>query len=1552
MSKRAMLMALLVVLVVSAAWAERVDVRALDSDVQVTVLESNENHTVVRFEIGAYERSTVNINGDNFFQISCGEEGVLLNAGEPALPHVCRSIIIPDDARMEARVVDSKYRDFAETPVAPSKGNLLRTVNPADVPYEFGPVYQGSSWYPQQLVALRDPYILRDYRGQVIDLHPFQYNPASKTLRVYTSVTVEIQNVGPGTINVFGERGSSIHLVEDFDQIYRSRFINYPAAGQRYESVSEIGDMLIISYDGFATAMQPLVDWKLQKGIKTTMVNVSQAGATATQIKSFIQSFYDSTDMAFVLLVGDAAQVPTMSASGGSSDPSYVKLAGGDDYPDAFIGRFSAESVADVQTQVERTITYERDATGSGWYHKGTGVASNLGPGHNGGEYDNEHMGKIRDSLLTFTYTEVDEIYDPTGTAAQVSAALNAGRSIVNYTGHGSTTDWGSTGFSNTDVNNLVNDNMLPFIVSVACLNGQFASYTCFGEAWLRATHNNVPTGAIGAYMSSINQSWNPPMDCQDEVVHLLIHRTKTSYGGLCFNGSCKMIDINGADGIELYNTWHIFGDPSVQVRTDDPQQMSVSHDGAVFFQSPTYSVNVVGVEGALCALYYDGTLYGSAFTDVVGNATIDIQGPLPIGAVLTLTVTAFNKQTYADDVQVTSDLAIVHTPLEDTRDTLNPYTVLCQIYTNSPLIADSLKLWYRVNSVWTSVQLRDTLAEEDYVAEIAPQSPGTVIDYYLFAANTEGYLDTTDTFTFRVIDYAAELTPAYAVQTTPSGDTAWYDFTVSNRGALSDDYSLAVTSNWPASVWDESGTTEITNTGSLVTDEDFNFKVAVLVPESAVYGESDSASLVTVSAGNPLISAEAGIVTHSAGTPLPLPFVESFPSTVLDTVKWDTNEDVAINDMAINEPSAPYSADFNGDPDGGDMLVSQAIDLGGETGVNISYYVEQTGGGESADEGDDLFVEYLNDQGQWVLLYRHLGVDPDMTTFQAFSFGVPADGYHSLFQLRFRNTASTGPYDDWFVDDIRIDYGPSISVTPASLSANLAVGDSLDRILTIANGGPGGLTYSVSVAPDFSRVPAFARLYDLGQVNPPSYDQQDGWQPIELAKGMSDPSRGPEVRYSAGGPDAFGYIWIDSDEPGGPTLDWVDILASGTDVTSQLDDDNFIGPFPIGFDFPYYDDSYNEFYIGANGLIGFGPTDGYGSLSNVQLPNTGTPNNAIYWCWDDLNVFDGDSTVQVLYETVGDALVIEFYHYPEYDYNVGDLITAEVVLFSDGTISLQYQEIQPGFTTNESTIGIENATGTDGLQIAYNTSYLHDGLAIQIVKPAQWLFLSQYSGELAPGESDPITVRFSAVETDSGVYNANIMIASNDPDPEDNPTIVPAEMTVGSGSPPAPPEIPALQTPLDSAIIDGGTPLFSWSATAGEGGTYSLQHSQDASFTDGVTTVPDLSDTSYTPSSDLADGVWFWHVEAVNDAGSSGYQQRAFCLMIRTYVSGDANGDDMVNVSDAVDLIAYIFAADTPPDPMESGDCNCDELVNISDVTYLIGYIFGGGPGPCEHGW
>lgn len=65
-------------------------------------------------------------------------------------------------------------------------------------------------------------------------------------------------------------------------------------------------------------------------------------------------------------------------------------------------------------------------------------------------------------------------------------------------------------------------------------------------------------------------------------------------------------------------------------------------------------------------------------------------------------------------------------------------------------------------------------------------------------------------------------------------------------------------------------------------------------------------------------------------------------------------------------------------------------------------------------------------------------------------------------------------------------------------------------------------------------------------------------------------------------------------------------------------------------------------------------------------------------------------------------------------------------------------------------------------------------------------------------------------------------------------------------------------------------------------------------------------------------------------------------------YVCGDADGNTLITISDAVFLITYIFAGGPAPDPIESGDADCNSLVTISDAVYLISYIFAGGAAPC----
>lgn len=631
--------------------AEQVNIS--DKANEIRLLESTPNHMVMELTLGRFESQPVQIDGNTWYDLSLKKEGLTLEAGLPQLPILARSVIIPNTARMELSVVGSEYVDLA-MPVAPSKGNLTRDVDPETVPYSFADFYGGTGSWPEMTSYLTEPFILRDYRGITVRFQPFVYYPASKTLRVYTRLTVALDNTGTDLTNSLSVPKNS--YAEAFSGIYENMFLNFGEA--KYPSLAEEGRILAIKHSMFDGIIDPWVNWKRQNGYTVDVVDVTVAGPTASQIDTYIQNQYDlNNGLMFVQLFGDAPQIPTLTSGGGGSDPTFALCAGTDSYPDIYVGRFSAQSVAEMQTQLDRSIYYERDIqTGATWLQRGMGIASNEGGGSQGdmGESDQTHIENIRTDLLNYGYTSVDQMYQTMGaTATQVGTNVNAGRGVITYCGHGSATTWVTTGFSNTNVNALTNDWMLPFIVSVACVNGNFVSMTCFAEAWLRSVNEttNAPAGAIAMYASTINQGWNPPMRGQDEVIDLLVGEQKHTVGGLLYNGSSKMIEVYGTSGINEYKCWTIFGDASLAVRSKDPEALSATYNPVLFLGMNTFQVETV--PGARVTLSAAGTVYSTAIADPSGVVILQMANPPLQPMDLVLTITAKNKVTHLGTVQV-----------------------------------------------------------------------------------------------------------------------------------------------------------------------------------------------------------------------------------------------------------------------------------------------------------------------------------------------------------------------------------------------------------------------------------------------------------------------------------------------------------------------------------------------------------------------------------------------------------------------------------------------------------------------------------------------------------------------------------------------------------------------------------------------------------------------------------------------------------------------------------------------------------------------------------
>lgn len=342
----------------------------------------------------------------------------------------------------------------------------------------------------------------------------------------------------------------------------------------------------------------------------------------------------------------------------------------------------------------------------------------------------------------------------------------------------------------------------------------------------------------------------------------------------------------------------------------------------------------------------------------------------------------------------------------------------------------------------------------------------------------------------------------------------------------------------------------------------------------------------------------------------------------------------------------------------------------------------------------------------------------------------------------------------------------PVISVNPEQIITTLPAGDTGSETITISNSGNYPLQFSF---PEF----AIQRLLSDPSVKknnttPLNIPARNG--SVEKNSKEAGP-KGHPVVLGAGSDNSFGYTWIDSDTEGGPSFIWEDISETGISILEGVDD--AFEHIPLPFTFKYYGQTKNSIYISSNGILTFG--EGTFNFSNDQIPTSWEPNDFIAPFWDDLHLFNDFS--KIYYRASPQGLIVQ---YDAVSKLVGrGSITFQVKILSNGRIYFYYKDVSSLEISNEATIGIENSTGTDGIQVVYNNDYIKDNLAVLIIPPVPKFIsgVSKVSGVVPVNQSIDIQILLSAVELYDGVYNQNLMIESNDP--INSPVGVPFTLTV-----------------------------------------------------------------------------------------------------------------------------------------------------------------------------
>ncbi len=174
------------------------------------------------------------------------------------------------------------------------------------------------------------------------------------------------------------------------------------------------------------------------------------------------------------------------------------------------------------------------------------------------------------------------------------------------------------------------------------------------------------------------------------------------------------------------------------------------------------------------------------------------------------------------------------------------------------------------------------------------------------------------------------------------------------------------------------------------------------------------------------------------------------------------------------------------------------------------------------------------------------------------------------------------------------------------------------------------------------------------------------------------------------GGPDIFGYEWVDSNPPD-PTVSytWVDGITGGT--ATGLGDDDWIGPISMGMSIEYYGIYYDEVYIMSNGWISFVDYDTW--FQTDPIPGDTIYNGIISPFSCDLNPASAGEVYYRFISGTPNQFVVTYDGVPYY--GTSDYQTFQIVLNETGDIWFNYQDLNNLAYYN---VGIENEDSTDGL--------------------------------------------------------------------------------------------------------------------------------------------------------------------------------------------------------------------------------------------------------------
>ncbi len=563
--------------------------------------------------------------------------------GAPALPQIVSNLGLPDNARVTVEVLEAEYQTYAGVLVYPAQRPLTDhdepefTIDPA--------AYAKDVQYPAELARVSLQSQWRELPFATIEISPVTYNAAKQELRVYTHLRVRVNHPGTPVRRVIEPWLAGIYSshIDNFDQLpVDVRWNDNP--GVRY---------LVIAHSAYQNSwLDSLVAWHYKRGVRTRVIYGSNW--TDVAIRESVKAEYNRNNppvLRWVLLVGEYNQIPQHNYPAvGGADIWYVDVvppASPDNYFDVGLGRFSVTDTADLRKQILKTLKFQKDPPMTpDWFSRVSLVAHSE-------QYPLKYAACSR-GIFNFPYPlyryNFDTIFGgANGTNAMVTSAINEGRVVVNYRGHGDETSWtgwdrNGASWGAAQVNALTNGDMTPVVINCCCLNHVLSTPSCMGETWMR----KYPGGAVasvGASEASYtipNHGWDSLLfrclgdTYQNNVPGVRLYSCPTYDLGWMLNNADAYIQRyyssqGGTDNAQMY---YWLGDPALSVWTGAPAAPTVDYVPIAplgqFDMTLTVTRQGTPVKDALVCLWKPGEFYVTGYTNAAGTVTLAINALTP----------------------------------------------------------------------------------------------------------------------------------------------------------------------------------------------------------------------------------------------------------------------------------------------------------------------------------------------------------------------------------------------------------------------------------------------------------------------------------------------------------------------------------------------------------------------------------------------------------------------------------------------------------------------------------------------------------------------------------------------------------------------------------------------------------------------------------------------------------------------------------------------------------------------------------------------------------